>query len=265
MGGQLPDGVWSNTGLGATDGRRRGYRVAEMMMMLMMMILYGWSSSCLACSSVLLSLLCLLLSLLFSLRSNNYYVNAILFQTTRFLYPCIYQSSRASKSHPPTRFSCPSQSKNVVLYPKSRYLPIFDRFLPVKQSNMNRFRKGFHSRIAFVKLYNIAAQSLSWHELCCIKIIIETFLEDNRFPCVSSLVFEAITISISRDVLARRTEQYDTTHDSLGRKLTNLENCNFRSASSVLGRDTFFKIAITNPFFVRIQNGFDLLVGLSPL
>ena len=47
--------------LGATDGRRRGCSVAEMMMMmLMMMIVYGWSSLCLACSPVLLSLLIVL-------------------------------------------------------------------------------------------------------------------------------------------------------------------------------------------------------------
>ena len=85
---------------------------------------------------------------------------------------------------------------------------------------MNRF----HFPIAFRKLYNKAAQSLSRHEFLCIKIIIKTFSRDNRFECVSSLVYEA------RDLLARQTEQFDTTYDFLGKKLTKLENCIFRSA-----------------------------------
>ena len=114
-------------------------------------------------------------------------------------------------------------------------------------------------------LYNIAAQSLSRQKLRSAKIIIETFSGDFRFPCVSSVVFEAITISISRDVLARRTEQFNTTHDFVGRKLTNLENCKFSRPETVLGTDVFFKIAITNLFFVRFQNGFDLLVELCPI
>ena len=101
---------------------------------------------------------------------------------------------------------------------------------------MNRFGNGFHCWIAFSKLYNIAAHSFSRHELRCMKIIIETFLRENRFPCVSSVVFEAKSIWISRDVLARRTEQFDTTHDFLGRKLAKLENCIFRTA-----RDRFSK------------------------
>ena len=122
------------------------------------------------------------------------------------------------------------------LYLNSRYLGILAGFLPVKTSNMNRFENGLHCRIAFSKLYNIAAQSLSRHELCCMKIIIETFLDYKWFACVSSVVFEAKSIWISRDVLARRTEQFDTTHDFLGRKLAELENCIIRSA-----RDRFSK------------------------
>ena len=136
-------------------------------------------------------------------------------------------------THPPG-FYCPRNwrsRKMWFLYPKSRYLPIFVRFSPVIKSNMNRFRNGFHCRILFGKLYNNVAQSLSRRKLRSIKIIIEIFLTGIRFWCVSSVVCEAITISISRDILARRTEQFDTTHDSLGRKLTNMENCNFRSAS----------------------------------
>ena len=101
---------------------------------------------------------------------------------------------------------------------------------------MNRFENGFHCWIAFSKLYNIAAHSFSRHELRCMKIIIETFLRENRFPCVNSVDFEAKSIWISRDVLARQTEQFDTTHDFLGRKLAKLENCIFRSA-----RDRFSK------------------------
>ena len=67
------------------------------------------------------------------------------------------------------------------------------------------------------------------------KIIIETF-SDNRFPCITSVVFKATTISILQDILVRRTEQFDTTHDFLGQKLTKLEKCIFRSA-----RDHFEK------------------------
>ena len=95
-------------------------------------------------------------------------------------------------------------------YLKSRYSPISARFSPVKQSNMNRFRNGFHSRIALIELWNIAAQSSSRHKLRRMKIIIKTFSGDNRFPCVSLVVFEAITISISLDLLARWTEQFGT-------------------------------------------------------
>ena len=161
---------------------------------------------------------------------------SVLFQTISFLHPRICQSPLIAKPHPPTRFYCPHNRKMWFLYLNSHFLPIFARILPVKQSNMNRFRNSFHSRIAFSKLYITAAQSLSRHELRCMKIIIETFLRDIRFPCISSLVFEAITISISRDLLARQTEQFDTTNDFLGRKLTKLENCIFRSA-----RDRFEK------------------------
>ena len=123
-----------------------------------------------------------------------------------------------------------------LFYLNSRYLGIFAGFLPIKTSNMNRFENGLHCRIAFSKLYNIAAQSLSRHELRCMKIIIETFSKDKWFACVSSVVFEAKSIWISRDVLACRTEQFDTTHESLGLKLAKLENCIFRSA-----RDRFSK------------------------
>ena len=136
---------------------------------------------------------------------------------------------------PSTRFYCPPPAfilyrKTGFLYLKRQYFRIFHRFLPLVQSNINRFSNGFHSRIALSNLYNIAAQSLSRNKLRCIKIIIETFLRDIRFPCVSSDVFEAITISISRHVLSCRTEQFDTRHDSLGQKLTILENRIFRSA-----------------------------------
>ena len=64
-------------------------------------------------------------------RSNNHCVDTILwvilFRTTRFLYPRIYQSSRATKSHPATRFYCPPQSKNVVFIPK---ITLFTDFCP---------------------------------------------------------------------------------------------------------------------------------------
>ena len=108
------------------------------------------------------------------------------------------------KTHPP--FFIASRillyRKLVFLYLNRRYLPILDRFLLVDESNMNRFSNGFHPRKALGKLYNIAAQSFSRHKLRCMKIIIESFLGCIRFPCVSSVVFEAITISISRDVLS---------------------------------------------------------------
>ena len=141
-------------------------------------------------------------------------------------------------THPPV-FTAPRSllyRKMRFSYQNSRYFRIFAGFLPVKTSNMNRFENGLHCRIASSKLYNIATQSLSRHELRCMKIIIETFLDDKWFACVSSVVFEEKSIWISRDVLARRTEQFDTTHDFLGRKLTKLENCIFRSA-----RDRFSK------------------------
>ena len=162
---------------------------------------------------------------------------SVLFQTTPFFAPS-YQPVIHCHETPPTHpFFLPlprnlRSRKMWFLYLNSCYLQIFVRFLPVIKSNMNRFRNIFHSRIEFGKLYNTAAQSLSRRKLRSLKIIIENCWTDIRFRCVSSVVFEAITISISRDVFARRTEQYDTTHDSLGRKLTNLENFNFRSASS---------------------------------
>ena len=119
---------------------------------------------------------------------------------------CTLVSTSHSVPQNPTQppvFIAPRNRKIWFLYPKSRYSQIFARFSPVKQSNMNRFRNGFHSRIALGQLYNIAAQSLSRHKLRCMKIIIETFLDDKCFACVSSVVFEAKSIWISRDVLAR--------------------------------------------------------------
>ena len=99
-------------------------------------------------------------------------------------------------THPPV-FIAPRilvYRKTGVSYLNGRYLRIFDRFLLVVQSIINRFWNGFHSRIALGMLYNIAAQSLSRNKLRCIKIIIETFERDIRFPCVSSVVFEAKSI-----------------------------------------------------------------------
>ena len=145
----------------------------------------------------------------------------------------IYQSSPITKPHPPPVLLPPAfilYRKTGFLYLNRQYLRIFHRFLPVVQLNINRFQNGFHSRIALSKLYNIAAQSLSRNKLRCIKIIIETFLREIWFPCVCSVVFQAITILISRHVFSRRTEQFDTRHDFLGQKMTILENCIFSSA-----------------------------------
>ena len=152
-----------------------------------------------------------------------------------FIFAPSYLPVTSYQETPPSHpFLLPPQlkiSKNGVSTPKLMlFTDRFVRFSPVVKSNMNRFRNGFHCRITLGKLNNIAAQSLSRHKLRCMKIIIETFLGDNRFACVSSVVFKAIAISISRDLLARQSEHFDTTHDFLGRKLTNLENCIFRSA-----------------------------------
>ena len=47
--------------------------------------------------------------------------------SSQFLNPCICQSSWTTKTHPPTRFYCPPQSKNVVFIPK---LALFTDFRP---------------------------------------------------------------------------------------------------------------------------------------
>ena len=199
-------------------------------------------------------------------RSNEYCIDpnlwSVSFQTTPInLY--------VMKPHPPTRFYCPRifvYRKMGVLYLNRRYLPIFDRFLLVVQSNMDRFRNGFHFWIASSKLYNIAAQSLSRHKLRCMKIIIEAFLLWIRFPCVSSVVFEAITISISRHVFSRRTEQFGTTHDSLGRKLTILEKCILRSARDCFWNRQLFRNRYNKSIFCPISKRITLRrVGLSAL
>ena len=132
-------------------------------------------------------------------------------------------------SHPPV-FIAPHNVRYRKMWFLYQNLTIVASFSPIIKSIMNRFRNGFRSRIAFSKLYNIAAQSLSRHKLRCMKLNIETFSGDIRFPCVSSVVFKAITIWISQNGHAHQTEQFDTTHDFLGRKLTNLEICIFRSA-----------------------------------
>ena len=158
-------------------------------------------------------------------------------------------------THPPV-FIAPRifvYRKMGVLYLNRRYLPIFDRFLLVVQSNKDRFWNGSHSWIASSRLYNIAAQSLSRHKLRCMKIIIESFLLLNRFPCVSSIVFEAITISISRHVFSRWTEQFGTTHDSLGRKLTILEKCIFRSARDCFWNRQLFENRYNKSIFCSIS------------
>ena len=139
------------------------------------------------------------------------------------------------------------------LYLNGRYLPILGRFLLVVQSNMDRFPNNFHFWIAVGKLYNIGPQSFSRHKLRCMKIIIESFLKRIRFPCVGSVVFEAITISISRHVFSRRTEQFDTTQDSLGRKLTILEKWIFRSARDCFWKRHLFKNRYNKSIFCPIS------------
>ena len=161
-------------------------------------------------------------------------------------------------TQPPVFIAPPRNGKMGFLYPKSRYSQIFARFSPVKQSNMNRFWNGFHSRIALGKLYNIAAQSLLRHKLRCMKIIIETFSDDKWFACVSSVVFEVKSIWISRDVLARWTEQFDTTHDFLGRKLAKLENCILRSARDRFSKRLLFSNRYNKSIFRRISKRISL-------
>ena len=83
----------------------------------------------------LLSLLVSSLSLLFLSRSNNYSIDpnlsSLLSQTTPFVNPIIYHSSRITKPHPPTRFHCPphfSISKNGVFIPKRALFTDFRPF-----------------------------------------------------------------------------------------------------------------------------------------
>ena len=112
-------------------------------------------------------LLSLLSALLGYLLSYNCCIDinlwSLLFQTTPFVKSLIYQSSPITKPHPPPVFIAPPHlyyiEKTGFLYLKRQYLRIFHRFLPVVQSNINRFSNSFHSRIALSKLYNIAAQS----------------------------------------------------------------------------------------------------------
>ena len=131
-----------------------------------------------------LLLVCLLLSLFHGqiIRASTRICDPSYFKLLHLWALIIFQSSRVTEpTHPPV-FIAP----RILLYPKMgflyinrRYLPIFDSFLLVVESNINRFWNGFHSRIAYSKLYNIAAQSLSRHKLRCMKIIIETFLGGN--------------------------------------------------------------------------------------
>ena len=146
---------------------------------------------------------------------------------------------RVMKHHPPTRFYSPPQlniSKNVIFIPKLPIFRDFRRFFARKNVKYEPIWKWFSLLDSFQQALQHCGSQFSRHELRCMKIIIETFLRENRFPCVNSVDFEAKSIWISRDVLARRTEQFDTTHDFLGRKLAKLENSIFRSA-----RDRFSK------------------------
>ena len=157
-------------------------------------------------------------------------------------------------THPPV-FIAPRilvYRKMWFLWLNRRYLPIFDGFLPVVQSNINRFRNSFHSQIALGKLYNTAAQTLSRHKLHSMKIIIETFSGDDRFPCVSSVVFKANSIWILQNVFACQSEHFDTTHDFLGRKLTKLENCIFRSARDRFRKRRLYKNRYNKSIFCLI-------------
>ena len=168
---------------------------------------------------------------------------------------------------PSTRFYCPPHSYYIekrVFIPKqaifTHFPPFFDRSSVKYQPIFKWFSLSYspqqalqHRRSKFV------AKQTSLHQ----NNYYETFLRHIRFPCVCSVLFQAITISISRHVPSCRTEQFDTRHDFLGQKMTILENCISVRSEYVLGRDVFFKIAITNPIFVRFQNGFHLLVALS--
>ena len=124
-----------------------------------------------------LLLVCLLLSLFHGqiIIASTRICDPSYFKRLHLWTLIIYQSSCVTKpTHPPV-FIAPRillYRKMGFLYINRRYLPIFNRFLLVVESNINRFWNGFHSRIAFSKLYNIAAQSLSRHKLRCMKIII---------------------------------------------------------------------------------------------
>ena len=171
------------------------------MIMMMLMICWWWS-----CRDDLVRVLLVLLSCCRCCACcyRNYVAyGQTIVASIPFYFKRLNFCTLVSVSHPwpdnpthPPAFIVPRNRKMWFLYPKSRLLPILAPFLPVKQSNMNRFWNSFYSRIASGELYNIAAKSLLPHKLSSMKIIIETFLGDNRFPCVSSVVFQAIAISI---------------------------------------------------------------------
>ena len=203
------------------------------LVMLLLSLLSGVVRSC-SCRSCACCYRCYI-------RSNNYCVDTILwvilFQTTQFLYPRIYHSSPAMKSHPTTRFYCPPQSKSVVFIPKITLFTDFRPFFARKTVKYEPILKWFSfSNSSRQALQHCLRKVCRDSNFVAWKIIIETFKGDNRFACVSSVVFKAKSIWISRNVLARQSEQFDTTHDFLGRKLTKLENCIFR-----LAKDRFRK------------------------
>ena len=76
------------------------------------------------------------------LRRYNFVSHPYL-KRLEFCDPRIYQSSNATKSHPPTRFYCPPQSKNVVLIPKIRLFTDFCPFFARKTVKYKPISKWF--------------------------------------------------------------------------------------------------------------------------
>ena len=221
-----------------------------MMMMIMMLRIdlpgFTFIESC-SCFRLWSKFLCIVDHRCSVPRSNNSCVDTIfrviLFQTSSSFVPSYLPVVPCHKFHPATRLYCPPQSKNVVFIPK---LTLFTDFCPFFRPWNSQIStdswNGCQARIALGQLYIIATQSLLRDKLRCIKILIETILDDKWFACVNIGCFRSkLNLDFMRCSCSSSWTIWHHARRSGPRKLAKLENWIFRSARDRFSKTSFLK------------------------
>ena len=139
----------------------------------------------------------------------------------------------------PPVFFCPPQSKNVVFIPKITLFTDFCPFFARKTVKYEPILKWFSFSNSSRQVLQHCRAKFSATQTLLHENNYRNFLGDYRFACVSSVVFEAKSIWISRNVLARHLN--NLTYVQLSRsKIYQIGKMHFQVVKRPLQEETSF-------------------------